>query len=218
MPYRPIWASTLELVERLYELEAALEDPGPVALRLAIAKLRPRLEPLLIPHGLGWEDTLPTLELVEQLNELEAALEDPEAHLRKLLESAGPVALRFAVAKLRPRLKPLLIPHGLGWKDTLPALGLVEQLNELEAALEDPEAFLRKLLESAGPVTLRFAVAKLRPRLKPVLYKCSLKFTWKNALPALELVENLSELKQASVCPEVFLLELASRGGPAKIE
>jgi fructose-specific component phosphotransferase system IIB-like protein len=223
------WADmlpALELVKSLEELQAAVANPeaflaqlvqsaGPAAVRFAIAQLRPKLEPLLMQYSLTWKDAVPSLELVKSLPELEEALKNPEALLDKLLTLGGPAAVRFAVAKLRPKLEPLLAKHSLTWEDMVPALELVKSLEDLEEALQNPEAFLRSLMASAGPAALRFAVAKLRPRLEPLLAKYSM--AWEDAVPALELVKSLEELEEALQDPAVFLLKLMSSAGPAAL-
>ena len=40
---------------------------------------------------------------------------------------------------------------GLIWEDVLPALELVDTPEELQAAFDDPEGFLRNLAVAAGP-------------------------------------------------------------------
>ena len=65
----------LSQVDSLEELQNALADPkafleslansmGPAAKKIAIAKLRPKLEPYLKKNGLTFEDVVPALEQV----------------------------------------------------------------------------------------------------------------------------------------------------------
>ena len=71
-----------------------------------------------------------------------------------------PAAKAFAIAKLRPVMEPLLqkpgnIGHtgvlskaassGLDWKSLVPMLELLDSVEELEAALADPDEFLQTL-------------------------------------------------------------------------
>ena len=51
----------------------------------------------------------------------------------------------------------------------MPALELMDSAQELEAAIDDPETFLKQLLAAVGPVAKQLALAKLRPRVEPVL-------------------------------------------------
>ena len=80
--------------------------------------------------------------------------------------SLGPAARRFLLAKLKPRLSASLGAHGLSWEEVQPALELIDSAEELREALEQPEAFLRRLapeLASAmGPAAKRFLLAKLK--------------------------------------------------------
>ena len=64
--------------------------------------------------------------------------------------------------KLRPRLEPLVVEKGLAWDDVVPALELIDTVEEIEAAASDPAAFLSKLTSTAGPVALKLAVKKLQ--------------------------------------------------------
>ena len=60
----------LECVDTIAELKAAVTAPeafletaasslGPVAFKLALAKLRPKMEPFIQRHDVTWEDVLP---------------------------------------------------------------------------------------------------------------------------------------------------------------
>ena len=51
----------------------------------------------------------------------------------------------MAIAKLGPKLAPWLAKHGLALQDVLPVLELVDSVEELAAALAEPEAFLVRL-------------------------------------------------------------------------
>eukprot|EP01050_Picozoa_sp_SAG11_P045012 SAG11_NODE_22201_length_410_cov_0.868167_1_plen_78_part_00 len=41
---------------------------------MLLAKLRPKLEPILKAKGLAWEDVLPALQLIDTLEEIKAAV------------------------------------------------------------------------------------------------------------------------------------------------
>ena len=71
-------------------------------------------------------------------------------------------AIKLAVARLRPMLEAKL-PKPLAWQDVEPALCLIDTVQELRDAAEDPEAFLTRLMEEAvGPAAFKLAVARLR--------------------------------------------------------
>ena len=75
--------------------------------------------------------------------------EDPEAFLKRLASGAaigaGAIGKKMAIAKLGPKLAPWLAKHGLALQDVLPVLELVDSMEDLAAALTDPEAFLARL-------------------------------------------------------------------------
>ena len=209
----------------LSQIKQILDDPeaflqtlvaaaGPYAKRLALAKLRPVLAPHVEKRGLAWEDVVPTITLISSVDDLQAALEDPEALVRELLAAAGPVAKKIAAAKLRPKLEPKLAKHELEWADVMPALELMDTVEELEAAIDDPEAFCRQLLSAVGPVGKRIALAKLRPKLEAMLARQH-KLLWADALPALELVDSLEEIQAAVDDPDAFVQRLMAAAGPA---
>ena len=128
-------------------LTRLLSAVGPVGKRVALARLRPKLEPAVVRLGLAWEDATPAMQLVDSLEELQAAVAAPEAFLQKLQAAAGPAAKALLVARLRPVLSPLLRARGLGWVD----IEMMASVEELQKALAEPEAYLDDLLQAAGP-------------------------------------------------------------------
>ena len=104
--------------------------------------------------------------------------------------------------------------QGLQWSDVQPMLESVDTQDELRQALDDPETFLKKLLAGAGgQVARKLLLSKLKPLLEPYMRKQSL--TWADVEPALELVDTLAELEEASSNPEAFFQKLLKGGGPA---
>ena len=97
-----------------------------------------------------------------------------QAVLKTLLAAAGQKGVDFAVSRLRPKLEPIIEKQGLTWDDALPAIeqvvpaplsvswggqwlqdshvwhAQVTSLDELMAAMHDPDAFLQNLLSAAG--------------------------------------------------------------------
>ena len=51
----------------------------------------------------------------------------------------------------------------------MPALELIESVEELRKALKDPAELLQKLDEGVGPEAKRFVIAKVRPKLAEML-------------------------------------------------
>merc|ERR1719247_606753 len=150
-------------------LEQMAKSLGPAGSKLALAKLRPKMEPILTKQGLTWEDVLPALELVDSVEELMAAAEGPMGFLEQMAKSLGPAGAKLALAKLRPKMEPILTKQGLTWEDVLPALESVDSAEELVAAAEDPMRFLEQMAKSLGPAGAKLALAKLRPKMEPIL-------------------------------------------------
>ncbi len=78
----------------------------------------------------------------------------------------GHAGKKWAIAKLRPKMEPSLKKQGLLWEDVLPALELVDSVEELQAAAEDPEGFLKSMAKTLGPAGKKWAIAKLPPKME----------------------------------------------------
>jgi len=113
-----------------------------------LAKLRPKLEPIAEKRGVEWEQVQSA---ATELNveDLEAAADDPEAFfVNRLLPAMKEAALDAAtlklLAKLRSKLEPIAEKRGVEWEQVQSA---ATELNveDLVAAVDDPEAFLDKL-------------------------------------------------------------------------
>ena len=61
----------------------------------------------------------------------------------------------------------------------VPALELMDSVDELRRALDDPAGFLKNLERSVGPEAKRFMIAKLRPKLAEKLQNHGLR--WEEA-------------------------------------
>ena len=73
-------------------------------------------------------------------------------------------AIKLLVARLKPKLGPLLKQQQLDWSDVLPALELIDSRQELQAAMDEPEAFLTRLADAATPAAIKLLVARLKPK------------------------------------------------------
>lgn len=220
-----LWTDVLaaiELVDELSELQTAFDNPPaflrrveaaatPTCRRFLVAKLRPRLEPITNQQGLDWADVLRALEAIDEPSELKEALSDPDAFLQRLAAAAGPVAKKLLIARLRPALQPTLAKQGIKWEDVRVALELVDEPHVLRAAVEDPQGFLIKLASHAGAVAIQLCLARLRPKLEPLIHKQGLE--WADVLRALEVVDDPKELEEAITHPERFLEKADGRLG-----
>ena len=206
-----------ELKEAIADVDAFLEKLmsklAPVAMKLAIARLKPKLEPQLVKHELQWADVLPTLELVDTIEEIKAAVANPDEFFEGLADAAGPAGKKLAIAKLRPKLKPYLVQYDLDWADLRPALeAVVDEVtpSTLKDAINNAEAFLEELASKFAEVAIKIAIAKMRPKLLPYLKKQHL--DWSDVKPALEMIDTKEQVEGALKNPETFLADLLKQG------
>jgi hypothetical protein len=83
----------LKELDSIEEVECAIADPAqflrnlatasaPAAKKLAIMRLKQKLEPFLKKQGQEWADVVPMLEELDSIEEVEGAIADPEQFLR----------------------------------------------------------------------------------------------------------------------------------------
>ena len=97
----------------------------------------------------------------------------------------------------------------------MPLLEAVDTIEELQAAINDPEAFMSRLLQAGTPLARKLAmqaakraiIARLRPALEPHLAKQHL--AWADVLPLVEAVDTIDELQSALTDPLTFATKLA---------
>jgi hypothetical protein len=211
----------IEMVDSFEKLKAALENAdefmmglvsaaAPMVRTRIVKRVRPNLEPLLERRGLPWEAAVPMLQQIASLDALREAISDPEAFVRDLADAGGPAARAFLLAKLRPELEPIFQRRGLAWADALSVIELVDSVEELRAAVDDPEAFLAQLVDAGGPAAIRFLLGQLRPRLEPLLHGRGL--AWED-MP-FDMIDEIDEIKAAAEDLDAFMKRLAEAGGP----
>ena len=132
-------------------LERVAGSAGSLVVKLAVAKLRPRIEPAVTKHGLAWEDVESILQSVDSVEKLQEAAADPMADLERAAGgSGGSLATKLAVAKLRPRIEPEIESLGLTWEDVEPILQSVDSVEKLQEAAADPKAYLESAIDGSG--------------------------------------------------------------------
>ena len=63
----------------------------------------------------------------------------------------------------------MLAKQGLAWEGVIPALEMVDSLEELEKLADQPEAFLERLLTvAAGPAATGLLIARRKPEAGPI--------------------------------------------------
>ena len=184
------------------------------------------VEPKLEPMKLMWKDVLPVLALVDTIEELKEAVTDPEGFLERLSTAAGPAPKRLLLARLRPSMEPMLIKMGLVWTDVVPAFKLIDSIDDLKEAIEDPEGFLAKM---PGPIEEKILKLKLKnamcgagvpgdPKvpLCEKLWKQKPSLNWDDDMvPVLELIDDIDELRTAQDTAGAWLSNLDYGGHPA---
>ena len=81
--------------------------------------------------------------LLADIEQKRANVETAKAFLEDLLKAERPGALRMVIASLRPRFEPKLVAQR--WENVVPALEAIDTLDEIRAAVEDPQDFLRRI-------------------------------------------------------------------------
>jgi hypothetical protein len=130
----------------------------------------------LTEYGLEWEDVKTLIESIVSYEQIATAIKDPADFFENLLKKAGPVAKQFALAALKPKLTPLILP--LKWEDVLPAIELMSSPDRLQKAVTKPDVFLKELLAAVGPAGKKIVLANLRPKLEPLLQTQKPPLTW----------------------------------------
>ncbi|CAJ1348438.1 unnamed protein product, partial [Effrenium voratum] len=178
----------------------------PLALKMALARVRMFLEPLLKKLKVHWEQARPILRKLNSLEDLQLAADDPEAFL-KGLDSREDVGMDWKIALLRPSLEPVANERSLWWDEMAPVLRSCSA-KELKAASEDGKRFLDSLMSKTRGETARLlCIAQLRRPLSAVLPKG---LPWHDVVPALHQVETVKELQTAREAPDLLLWKMNS--------
>lgn len=195
------------------EIEMLIEDPGeflaelaekasPAASKLLLALARPHIEKKL-PSPLKWTDVEPVMVLITDVTELREAASDPQAFLEKLAETGGTAGIRYLIAQSRVPLEPLLENvYNLSWDEVLPALQLIDSVEDIKRAMEDPQEFLNSLLDEslvlAGSkleeVAVSLFIAKVKPKLMAKLEKAGA--SWESVHATLVASKDRMEVRQ----------------------
>ncbi len=229
------WEDAKDVIAKLSsvsELQNAIQDPSafiemlwaqlePIIKEEALNRMRPHVEPILQKHGVAWDDAQPVLSMITSINQLRAAAEDPDAFFSELESASGTLARALTIAKLRPVLEPLLRDQlataqsaaaatwleGLQWDELVPVLGMIDSVEELDAAVSDPENFLRSLLAAGSVAGKALLVAKLRLVLSPLLAEHAPGASWEQIAAVLEQAD-MEQLKATIDDPQGFLTQL----------
>ena len=75
------------------------------------------------------------------LDTLRKAMREPYAFYRGLTSGMSPLGRRLMLARLKPKIEPLLARHELTWEDVLPVVALVASVATRQAAVATAAAF-----------------------------------------------------------------------------
>eukprot|EP00929_Paragymnodinium_shiwhaense_P024639 TRINITY_DN15096_c0_g2_i2.p1 TRINITY_DN15096_c0_g2~~TRINITY_DN15096_c0_g2_i2.p1 ORF type:complete len:1296 (+),score=303.02 TRINITY_DN15096_c0_g2_i2:100-3987(+) len=220
------WEDVCPILEELdtpEEIQNAVTDPmgflkersgdsGRIARKLAIAQLRPKIEPTLKDYGLDWADFKLILDEVDTVQEITNAMSDVTGFLKRLAEKLPPVARKFAMKAIRPSIELRVKEQGLEWADVEEDVENVflhlDSVDDIQKAAADPVDFMKQVL---GPVTIKVALKKLKPTLEPKLKPMNL--SWEDAMVFLKEIDTVEEIEQAMANPDAFLETLKTGAG-----
>jgi len=171
-----------------------------IAVKMELHKIKPDVEADVEKCGLEWEDILlmaPEMESAEEVTEAKA---DFGAFLLKFAESFTPIACKMAISKVADKVRPTAEEKGFEWKNVVAASAFLDSASEVEAAADDPAAYLEKLDKPLAIVAL-----------KPLVDEKG--WDWFKAAEALKEFD-LERLKAAAKEPE----EVKEDGEPAEGE
>ena len=84
---------------------------------------------------------------------------------------------------------------------------------ELQEAIESPEAFMQKLLSATTAAGKAFTIARLRPRLENAVMDAT-GLAWEGIVPVLENIDSIEGYQAALDGPGAFLESLLSAASP----
>ncbi|CAK8996822.1 unnamed protein product [Durusdinium trenchii] len=125
------------------KLQEMLEERElPTALRMASARLRMFVEPLLQELKISWHDARCVFHQFSTLEELQPAIDEPKAFLEKLRRREDEIGHAWAIASARFSLEPLAMQQKLGnWEELVPVM-LSCTRKELQLAEGNGKRFL----------------------------------------------------------------------------
>jgi predicted protein tyrosine phosphatase len=218
------WADVVPVinnVDSIKELQLAAGDPDDfmqlfakcsvkIAIKFEMMKLQPELEPVLQNQGYHWADALQVMDLVENVEQLQGSAAHLESFMGSLARDSEKIALKCAIAKLRPKVQQVLNKCGLQWTDLLPIIEQVDSLEELQEGAVDPDGFLELLAKRSKAIAVRMFITRLWPKLGPILSSQGLQLQSAEVVSVIELADSLEELEVAAAKPEDFVESLTA--------
>lgn len=179
-----------------------------MARKMALARVRRFLEPLLQERQVSWEQARPILLEMNSLPQLQGAVDNPERFMKEAANRKDHIGQLWNIMLLRPQLEPIFLEQGLLWKDMQPVLERLPR-RDLKLAEEDPKTFIEDELQkkARGDGAKYYAIGLLRAPLEKLLPKGLL---YDDIIPALMLIESAREILHNVESPDLLLWRLKS--------
>lgn len=152
-----------------------------------LKQARKVLKPQVEKQGLEWKEVEKLLKHYKTNEELAWVVLNPSALMKQLKDAGGELGRQWLLGQARHVLEPQLHERGLTWEDAKPAIEMIDSVEELRRAAEDPAAFLTNLASLARPIAMRWLLATLRPLAEKALDRKGLE--WEDVLAALKLLD-----------------------------
>tara|TARA_B100000900_G_scaffold330989_1_gene291591 strand:- start:29 stop:2101 length:2073 start_codon:yes stop_codon:yes gene_type:complete len=216
---------TLEVISDISLLKDALDDPntfinelfnkgGPLGQKYILSKLEKSLKPILEKYNLSWEDVQPFIEIITDINKIQKGLDNPNEFVLDLLDKMDFQGTEILVENLHKKIGPVLEKeYNLSWNEVKPSVEMIANTQNIYKILDDPNAFIMDLIDTAKPIGKKVIISKLRPKIEDMLKEYNLE--WEGELqPAIELLTDIPNLQKSLDNPDVFITELVNKAGP----
>ncbi|KAL1529500.1 hypothetical protein AB1Y20_000446 [Prymnesium parvum] len=177
--------------------EMLLEVGGPLAVKLAARMVKAKVKPLAKPHG-TWSLLEPVIDSVDSVEELLHFAENPERFVSEQLLGAAIAALKHVVQPLADRV-------GLPWPVVAAVVDEIDELEELQAAIADPDSFALRVARGMGEEGVRLAVKLMKAKLESLLLARGLGSLWKPLEQIIDPIDSVEVLMLIARDPEGFL-------------
>jgi ubiquitin C len=233
---QPVLATQLNNLEQ-DKIAEIVEDPVAWSLdlfsdskvlfvKIAVHRMKPKVEPRLEGTGLEWDDVNPVLIYfvcsIETIGKIKEVAEAPEVYVESFFTECLPLLVKMGLyMKARPKMEGPLSKIGLEWDDVSDSMNdalvnLCTTPDEVEShfseAAADPVFFLQQLAEEHKDLLGKIGMKLLSDVLKPALEKKG--WQWYEVEPVIKfyakfITKNLPEIqtmaKEATNDPEGFV-------------
>lgn len=135
----------------------------------SIETMRPQIEPTLLRYGRTWEEFSKMSTHFTQAD-VRHLIQAPGKFLEECMGSEA-VLRKFSLAKARPILEQQLLQNcQVEWEDVMPLFEGLDDFEELQNAIADPESFMEQVMKEGGVAAKRSQPSACNySRFQPVL-------------------------------------------------